>query len=355
MEVDSNIMAAYKPHSRSPRMSDRTSPRMYAGHPVTPIHSPHHSVTSSVSSRTRTPIHTLTIHEYRKQQNAPSLHSLRGAPSGKILRRKPAASALNEVERAPSITRPLYFSQSAQQLKSTHPNLQQQTLLELSWRSQSAEPRVQTGSISSISTANSSSKVRYFNSRKRLPKPLAATGAVLSPPLPPLANVNATQSWRSPPPASLSFFTDRSLLSDAQTTPTPSTFSLSRFPQPPRRIDPSLSPLQNEGESTRLNVVSFATAAPATPPATPAIIHYRGASFDLVNPHDSLLLHDIVTPSRDFDSSDYLALRSSEEPFSEVGHTALVDVNSTNKQTDGAQATSVWRLPRSACRYPEAT
>ena len=319
-------MAAYNPHSHSPRMSERMSPQMYAANPITPVHSPHHSVTSSVSSRNRTPIHTLTIHEYRKQQHTPSSHSLRGQPSGKTLRRKPAASALNEVERAQttrptrsgsgSLLRPLHFSQSAHQLKSTHPTLQQQTLLELSFRSQSAEPRVQAGSISSISTANSSTKVRYFNSRKRLPRPLAATGPALS--ASPLANVNSTQSWRSP---ALSLSTERSHSSNAQTTPTPSTFSLSRFPQPPHRIDPFFSPPPDERDSTRLNNVSFATAAPATPPATPAIIHYRGASFDLVNPHDSLLLHDIVTPSRDFDSSDYLPLRTSEELFSEVEDT----------------------------------
>lgn len=66
-----------------------------------------------------------------------------------------------------------------------------------------------------------------------------------------------------------------------------------------------------------MKAISYSSTAPVTPPATPAIIHYRGASFDLVNPHDSLLLHDIVTPSQEFDSSDYLALRTSEEIFAE--------------------------------------
>ncbi|KAF1831594.1 hypothetical protein BDW02DRAFT_43845 [Decorospora gaudefroyi] len=316
-------MAAYQPDSQSPRVSDRTSPRIHAGNPMTPVHSPHHSVTSSVSSRT--PVHTLTIHEYRKQQHTPSSLSQKGTPSGKTLRRKPAASALHDIERVASTSpptrlrsasslRPLHFSQSAHQLKPSPPPVQQETLLELAFRSQSAEPRVQTGSISSISTS-SSGKVRYFNSRKRLPKPPAATGPVLFPPL--LANVNCARSRRrSPPPAALSFSTERSHSSGAQTTP--STFSLSRFPQPPHRTEPSLSPPGDERERTCINALSFSTTAPATPPATPAIIHYRGASFDLVNPHDSLLLHDIVTPSRDFDSSDYLPLRSSEEPFSEM-------------------------------------
>ncbi|KAF1944684.1 hypothetical protein EJ02DRAFT_85322 [Clathrospora elynae] len=313
-------MATYHPHSHSPRVSERASPRIHPGNPMTPVHSPHHSVTSSISSRT--PIHTLTIHEYRKQQHTPS--SQTGPPNGKTLRRKAAASTLNDLERTPSVThstrsgsgsslRPLHFSQSAHQLKSNQLSFQQQTLLELSFRSQSAEPRVQTGSISSISTTNSSGKVRHFNSRKRLPKPPVAIGPIQSPPA--LANLKSTQSWHSPPPAAWSFSTEPSHPSDAQTTPTPSTFSLSRFPQPPRLIDRSLSPPRDEREPARINALSFTTTAPATPPATPAIIHYRGASFNLVNPHDSLLLHEIVTPSRDFDSSDYLPLRTSEEFF----------------------------------------
>jgi hypothetical protein len=317
-------MAAYLSSSQSPRLSERASLRMHAGNPMTPVHSPHHSVTSSASSRT--PVHILTIHEYRKQQHTPTL-SQTGTPVGKTLRRKPAALALNDIERAPSVShstrsgsgpqlRPLHFSQSAYQLNSNHPPFQQQTPFDLSHRSQSAEPRVQTGSISGISTANLSSKVRQFKSRKRLPKPPAATGPVLF--CPPLANVKSIQTRQSPPPAVASFPTERSHSSGAQTTPTASTFSLSRFPHPPHRIDPSLSPPHDEREPAQVDALSFATTAPATPPATPAIIHYRGASFDLVNPHNSLLLHDIVTPSRDFDSSEFLPLRSSGDVFSEV-------------------------------------
>ncbi|KAG9188209.1 hypothetical protein G6011_02132 [Alternaria panax] len=317
-------MAAFLPHSQSPRLSQRESLRMHAGNPTTPVHSPHHSVTSSASSRT--PVHVLTIHEYRKQQHTPTL-SQTGTPLGKTLRRKPAALALNDIERAPSVShsarsgsgpplRPLHFSQSAYQLNSDHPPFQQQTLLELAHRSQSAEPRVQTGSISSILTGNSSGKVRQFKPRKRLPKPQVAAGPVLFPPS--LANVKSTQPRQSPPPMISSFPAERSHSSGAHTTPTASTLSLSRFPYPPHQIDPSLSPPHDERESAHVDAPGFATTAPATPPATPAIIHYRGASFDLVNPHDSLRLHDIVTPSRDFDSSEFLSLRSSGDAFSEM-------------------------------------
>jgi len=314
--MDELSMAAFRPRSQSPRVPDRMSLQMHTGNPMTPVHSPHHSVTSSASSRT--PVHILTIHEYRKQQHTPTF--LRKAtPPGKTLRRKPAASTLSNIERAPSVAipersesaptlRPLHFSQSAHQLKSKEPHFEQQTLLDLSLRSQSAVPFAKAGSVSSLSTTNSASKVRYFNSRKRLPRPPVTRDPAPFPP--PLANVSSTQPRRSSPPAALSFSsTERTNSREVQTTSTPSTFSISRFPQPPHH---------DEREPTCINPRSYTTAAPATPPATPAIIHYRGASFDLVNPHDSLLLHDIVTPSRDFDSSDYLPLRTSEDAYSEV-------------------------------------
>ncbi|KAF7446999.1 hypothetical protein Alg130_07460 [Pyrenophora tritici-repentis] len=323
--MDDLNMAAFRPRSLSPKVPDRMSLRMHAGNPMTPVHSPHHSVTSSASSRT--PVHFLTIHEYRKQQHTPTLLR-KGTPPGKTLRRKPAASTLSNIERVPSVAppersesapslRPLHFSQSAYQLKSNEPHFEQLPLLDWPLRSQSAVPFAKTGSVSSISTTNSVSKVRYFNSRKRLPKPLVNRDPASLPP--PLANLHSAQPRRSSPPAALSFSSaERTNSREAQTTSTPSTFSVSRFPQPPRQVNPPLSPSHNEGEPTRINPQNYPTTAPATPPATPATIHYRGASFDVVNPHDSLLLHDIVTPSRDFDSSDYLPLRTSEDAYSEM-------------------------------------
>jgi hypothetical protein len=312
-------MAAFYPHSHSPWVPDRTSPRLHAGNPMTPVHSPHHSLTSSVSSRT--PIHTLTIHEYRKQQHTPTITRKGTPPPGKTLRRKPAAPALNDIERAASVPpstwsnsgppqRSLHFSQSAHQLKPTPNSFQSQTRPELPFRAQSTEPHQQTGSTSSLSTTSSSSKVRYFNSRKRLPKPPATTGLVTFSP--------SSVHVKSPLPATLSLSTERTRSSDAQTSTTHSTFSLSRFPQPPHQVDSSPSPPQDERESIYVNPRSFTATKPATPPATPATIHYRGTSFDLVNPHDSLLLHDIVTPSRDFDSSDYFPVPTSDDAFSEV-------------------------------------
>jgi hypothetical protein len=288
-------------------------------HPMTPVHSPHHSVTSSISARAS--IHNLSIHEYRKQQNTPN--SRTATPSGKVLRRKAAAPALNAVQREPPARaesqpslRLLHSSQSAHQLHSHRSPFQQQLLADQLNRAQSAEPRTQGGSVSSISTTTSTGKVGHFKSRKRLPKPPAVTGGLV--PFPSHLAIVTTNSHHRPPlPTSLNPSSEHSYLSDARTTQTTSTFSLSRFPKPPYLIDPSSSPPHHESKRTRVDTHSYASAAPATPPATPATIHYRGASFDLVNPHDSLLLHDIVTPSKDFGSSEYLPVHTSEELFLE--------------------------------------
>jgi hypothetical protein len=313
-------MAAFISNMHSPRVPDGTLQQtlVHTSPPFTPVHSPHHSVNSSVSSRT--PIHALSIHEYRKQQHTPSLQV--GTPSGKTLRRKAAAPVLNNTQSKLSVQtvqshsqlafRPLHLSQSVQQLHSSHQSpLQQQLLADQLIRSQSAEPRAQGGSISSISTTTSSGKVGHFKSRKRLPKPPAATGPIFSSHLAPVKS----KPRRSPTSTALDLPVDRSHSDDTRTTRTTSTFSLSRFPKPPHLTDLSFSPPHDGNERARMNALSYASTAPATPPATPAIIHYRGASFDLVNPHDSLLLHDIVTPSKDFGSSEYLPVHTSEEPF----------------------------------------
>ncbi|KAJ4292449.1 hypothetical protein N0V90_009111 [Kalmusia sp. IMI 367209] len=272
------------------------SPRTRAVNPATPVHSPHHSVHSSTSSRLS--LRNLTLHEYRKQQSSPASQA---TPPGKTLRRKPATSGLNEVERVPSISRtplsaaraplrPLHISQS---LPPSPPPQQHETPQEQILRAQSAGP---------LWRDKPTDKVRH--------------GAIPTPP--PLASVTSKQSRQSPLRTTSFPSFDNSNHNDSQTTP--STFSLSRFPRPPNLADLSTSPINDENESPRLNTTSFASTAPATPPATPAVIHYRGASFDLVNPHNSLVLENIVTPSRDLESSEYLPLRSSEDPleFSEM-------------------------------------
>ncbi|KAH7086370.1 hypothetical protein FB567DRAFT_69298 [Paraphoma chrysanthemicola] len=307
-------MATYDPYSRSPRL------HAHDVAPVTPVHSPHHSVTSSIS--TRTPVHTLSIHEYRKQQNTST--SQKGTPAGKTLRRRPAAQVLNGIDRPLALPRaahssaqlpprPLQSSQSAHQLSSQRPPFHYHLLSDQAFRSQSAEPRAQGGSISSISTITSTGKVRHFNTRKRLPKPPTVTNFL---PLPSnIATAKARTSSHPQFPPTIDLSTETLLLSDAQTARTASTFSLSRFPQPPHWAEASPSPAQTDNDPLRIKSRSFAAAAPATPPATPATIHYRGTSFDLVNPHDSLLFHDIVTPSKEFGSSEFLIAHISEDPL----------------------------------------
>ena len=63
-----NDLATDPSISHSPALQQTTRP--FA--PVTPIHSAQHSLNSSISSRTRTPLQPLTLHEYRKQQSSPA-------------------------------------------------------------------------------------------------------------------------------------------------------------------------------------------------------------------------------------------------------------------------------------------
>ena len=315
-------MAPSDIYSHSPEVHDEAPLHHRASALFTPKHSPHHSGHSATSLRT--PVHTLSIHEYRKQQNSPL--SRIATPSGKTLRRKASTFTLNEVERVPSTTpvqqrdphtstRPLHSSCSAHQLAPPpRPSfLGFPPVSDQAFRSQSAEPRAQSGSISSVAATGSLRKERHFGTRKRLPRPSAPTKsglqAISYEPLRPTQQIRASLS------TPLSFLSEGSHLSDAQVTSTP---SLSRFPQPPR--------FETFREAQREKAVSFATTAPVTPPATPTTIHYRGASFDLVNPHASLPYHDIVTPSRDLDSSDYLALESPRDSynFSEVSKPFLM-------------------------------
>jgi hypothetical protein len=310
--------------SHSPRLSPT---ERHGFELATPIHSPHHSVNSSVSSRT--PLHALSLHEYHKLQNTPTSQS--ATPPGKTLRRKAAASALNELERVPSVrrtpvsalrlsSRSLHSSKSAHQLTAyqplppSPPHFEQTGPIDNSFRSQSAGPYTsgvsllkEVTSLRAPSALSVSSKVGNWKPIKKLPKPSAGWPPKHIPP-PPLNPEKSISPFQTTPTSS----SDNVASSGAQTTP--STFSLSRFPHPPHLVNPSLSPPIYENATPSLNN-SFATTAPATPPATPAVIHYRGTSFDLVNPHDSLLFHDIVTPSRELDSSEYLPLQSSEEPL----------------------------------------
>ncbi|KAF2737174.1 hypothetical protein EJ04DRAFT_574812 [Polyplosphaeria fusca] len=336
-------MAAQIPQSPSPF---QPAPPL---HPSTPIHSPHHSLASTASSRT--PVHTLSIREYRKQQSTPTPSA--GTPPGRTLRRKAAASALNELERVPSVSRssglalrppfrPLHLSQSAQHLAARQnlppspphlfPYEQSQEQPPRSYSADLQTPRATSFRYPSTSEAAHSQrsfdihtidKVSNWKPIKRLPKPNPSVCLYREVPTrdstPSLNPVTLSRRPQLPPLRINSASPSEDLPSETRTTP--STFSFSRFPHPPHLLGPSLSP-PNDESIPPLNT-SFATAALATPPATPAIVHYRGTSFDLVNPHDSLLFHDIETPTRDLDSSEHLPFRSSADPRVEVDTMAL--------------------------------
>ena len=85
-----------------------------------------------------------------------------------------------------------------------------------------------------------------------------------------------------------------------------SSFSLSKFkfPAPPGSnwegtFGKSLTQVDNELSPLNIILGHLTEPTPPTSPASPATLHYKGISFDVVNPHTSLLLgvSDIETPA----------------------------------------------------------
>lgn len=309
-------------------LTDSPSPRVFQNNGyasalthATPIHSAQnslHSLRSSTSSRT--PLHTLSLHEYRKLQRTPT--PLSQTPPGKLLRRKPAAIHLKEDERtagdaaksnsaAPLLSRPLHFSLSLQRragyqpLPPSPPHCSEYfEFTDKPCESRIAEPTDFGGEAAPFAVNSvggfhkETQKVGQWKTIKKLPRPRPRhpRSPLPSAQFPPCAFVTPL----SPSYSITTPITENTRSISAPTTT--STVSLSRFPQPPhstRFESPSSFPF--EGNALPRLGTSFTTAL-VTPPATPAVIHYRGTSFDLVNPHDSLLLHDIETPCKDLDS-----------------------------------------------------
>ncbi|KAF2751573.1 hypothetical protein M011DRAFT_455550 [Sporormia fimetaria CBS 119925] len=299
-------------HSPSPRVPSHNGDASPLAH-ATPAHASRnsqHSLRSSTSSRGLA--HSLSIREYRKLQNTPTPPS--ATPPRKSLRRKPASSVLKGVERVPSvksaasslISLSLRWSHSAHQLNHyqplscSPPSFDPQESFEETSRSRSAEPRALATTVSATEPLQIANKARDFKPIKRLPKPR-------------LSRLQAPSFYAHTPSANVV-----TPVSPFRPTPVCSTenipaFASSSQPSTSCHIDHSpLSPNSYEtGPPHPFN--EYNAAAPVTPPATPAVLHYRGTSFDLINPHDSLLLHDIETPSRDRESADYSPLRSSED------------------------------------------
>ncbi len=81
-----------------------------------------------------------------------------------------------------------------------------------------------------------------------------------------------------------------------------SNFSLSRFPLPPHASEQT-PPNSSEGKNQ------------SNEPKTPTVYHVRGASFDIINPHQSLRLQDIETPAeQDGECSEYFHTGVMTEP-----------------------------------------
>ena len=287
--------------------------------PITPLHSPHPS-TSSVRSRTPG---QLSLHEYRKHQATPSPPAIAGQ---RTIRKKCAVSSLKRVEtsqqRAPlqfsspspppspppaladDFARSLNFSSSYRpiypefqhlsspfaqpQSNSEHPFVRQSPL-----RAQTVPAIVPpfvndlpfTGNLnSSQSNAKFTAIKGSFKTNKRLPHPKE------------VRNYQSPELNNFISSASCSY---TSLVATGLTST--SSFSLSRFefPDPPQ-AQPRAGPVT----STSISLHSH--FGHHTPPATPTILQYRGASFDLLNPHASLYLAEIRTPAEpDNDSADY--------------------------------------------------
>ncbi|KAF2493574.1 hypothetical protein BU16DRAFT_83801 [Lophium mytilinum] len=340
--------------------------------PITPVHSPHQSLSSTPS---RTPVHTLTLHEYRKQQSTPSPHT---ASPARSLKRKAATSRLGSLERVPLVQSSPSLSSTSLVTRSPPGHRHPQTLSSTFTRGQaissasanhaqadspaSANYSQDSGVLSSASayqgpdpspssthhayralpsynpstseagdadgsltTQQHPQKVLYFKAIKRLPKPLPLPASYSSrtypatypsfppnsAPSPPFDN-SPPRLWAERSSENPTTSTGQLRFSAGQTTA--STVSLSRFPYPPPSpyAFSAQQPLDSFSAPTHIKIT---TTAPATPPATPAILHYRGASFDLINPHNSLGLHDIVTPGGDVepDDGDYFPDRQSDE------------------------------------------
>ncbi|KAF2100176.1 hypothetical protein NA57DRAFT_73789 [Rhizodiscina lignyota] len=289
-----------------------------AATPITPIHTPHHSLSSM---RSHTPGQALSLHEYRKQQATPSSVGS-SVSSERRLKRRRGASGLNVIERVPSqrsLVQPSSSSKSrsTRRLQSLLPPAEiagptfffshipppPSSLASASppqpHHAHSRTPSLFTNSSSTPATALDSSRLRdrtkNFKSIKHLPRREASQPEQLF----------ATVSFSQPASAS------GSPALEARPATSSPTVSLSKFPQPPRRIEPT--PLATTTElltrPTQPQQSSSEEAAPQQQQphsAPPTVLHYRGVSFDLVNPHQSLLLSCIETPEPvERDSADY--------------------------------------------------
>lgn len=289
------------------------------------------------------------MHEYRRLQSNATPFAAPEERSLNRVKRKPAASGLNAIERVESAA-PLLpsddFPSSSSSPDPSHDSeryfdgpifvpsqIPSQHSLEQLRRIQPTPPSftdhpasdIHSRRIEDLHSAVSlphipprgNDRLRSFKSIRRLPRPGTPQHAEIlrtsrqdltSPPSPHLTPESSYPSLSTN-------FLDIPVDPKHQST---STVSLSRFPQPPEVVPPvpaisAEARTEKEGAQKPLPPLPITPNFDSTPftavtPPNPAQVHYRGASFDLVNPHHSLYLSGIETPLErdgDGDAHDY--------------------------------------------------
>lgn len=255
----------------------------------------------------------LTLHEYRRQQAAPSPPA---SSEGKRLKRKPATSDLSTTGRLSPVSSPprsntsLSFSPT---FRLQRPEDDSEASLEhgllspsfISLPATSQSPSFHPAESPSTDEAenfyrSTTSRFRDFSKSfkpiKHLPRPSQISTRPANPS--PLRS-ESSSSYLRPSIGGLT---------------SSSTFSLSRFPQPPQAAyaEPSSERAQDQLPHRAASASAVESVHPG-PTVTPTIVHTRGASFDVVNPHASLVVSDFETPAdRDVDLIDYFTNNSSE-------------------------------------------
>ncbi|KAK8228822.1 hypothetical protein HDK90DRAFT_468336 [Phyllosticta capitalensis] len=256
-----------------------------AATPSTPTPSPHPSLHSraSVSSHPK----PLSLHEYRKQLSSPCTSDLAGS---KRVKRKSAASSLKTATHASRVTfvephQPSFYGKGPP-VRNPLADESQPLLGPPSPESPVLDPfcRTHSGDVRLTSPQDASNLLerplgfaKKLASRKRLPRP---------------DNIKLAQ-----PPLRYSLCSDPSsvdLLSSSGLSES-STFTLSKypFPLPPSGVRFSNVKVLPASPHPQQDI---SLVLPDTPPATPATFHCRGASFDLVNPRQSLFNSNFEPP-----------------------------------------------------------
>ncbi|KAI9703472.1 MAG: hypothetical protein M1820_005776 [Bogoriella megaspora] len=241
-----------------------------------------HSTHFTPSAHTTPPLaHPLTLHEYRKQQLAPHLHSRTSATR---LKRKKATPELNST-RQPSARLPL----------SPPPDRANVGVISASPRtSKAVNGPLSTGSKPhpplrlEDSNPSFTSLLESYCDRSSSAPPVTVSPAL------PSRRAASTQGLIPTSERVPSLFSKRtSHLRPSKRLPRPqeSAMNFGTFaPAPPARASIRQRSIHDsDSHSNQPKSLSSTAASPTT-------LHFRGASFDVVNPHNSLDLLNIETP-----------------------------------------------------------